>query len=232
MKYADFERIMSSKRMERYLTACGNDTRKAMTLYRYNLQVSQEMFTIVSCFEVALRNAIDKKLTENLGSDWLKKSISADGVFSQPILKKTSDIISFAYRRLQQTNSYSHSKLLAEMEFGIWKYMFSPIQYRVTGRDLLLIFPNKPRSSRDVQYNHTYIFNELDKVNSLRNRIAHHETICFAANTSTIDTSYILNIYNKIKTLFSWMNIDSDSLLYGLDHIDKVCSQISNLTSR
>ena len=115
MKYADFERIMSSKRMERYLTACGNDTRKAMTLYRYNLQVSQEMFTIVSCFEVALRNAIDKKLTENLGSDWLKKSISADGVFSQPILKKTSDIISFAYRRLQQTNSYSHSKLLDEM---------------------------------------------------------------------------------------------------------------------
>ena len=49
--------------MERYVTACGGDTRKAMTLYRYNLQVSQEMFTIVSCFEVALRNAIDRKLT-------------------------------------------------------------------------------------------------------------------------------------------------------------------------
>ncbi|GEM_PF-2513798 len=45
MKYADFEKIMSSKRMERYLTACGGDTRKAMTLYRYNLQISQEMFT-------------------------------------------------------------------------------------------------------------------------------------------------------------------------------------------
>ncbi len=40
--------------MERYLTACEGDTHKAMTLYRYNLQISQEMFTIVSCFEVAL----------------------------------------------------------------------------------------------------------------------------------------------------------------------------------
>lgn len=70
MKYADFEKIMSSQRMERYLTACGRDTRKAMTLYRYNLQISQEMFTIVSCFEVALRNAIDRKLTENLGEEW------------------------------------------------------------------------------------------------------------------------------------------------------------------
>ena len=70
MKYADFEKIMSPQRMERYLTACGGDTRKAMTLYRYNLQVSQEMFTLVSCFEVALRNAIDRKLTENLGDDY------------------------------------------------------------------------------------------------------------------------------------------------------------------
>ena len=215
--------------MERYLTACGGDTRKAMTLYRYNLQISQEMFTIVSCFEVALRNAIDRKLTDNLGENWLRDSILPDGVFTEPILRKTRDIIAFAHRKLTQSHSYSHPKLLAEMEFGIWKYMFSPIQYRVTGRNLLAIFPNKPRSSREMQYNHTYIFNELDKVNSLRNRIAHHETICFATNTSTIDTSYVINIYSKIKTLFSWMDIDSNSLLYGLDHINRVCAQINQL---
>lgn len=215
--------------MERYLTACGGDTRKAMTLYRYNLQISQEMFTIVSCFEVALRNAINRKLTDNLGENWLRDSILPDGVFTEPILRKTRDIIAFAHRKLTQSHSYSHPKLLAEMEFGIWKYMFSPIQYRVTGRNLLAIFPNKPRSSREMQYNQTYIFNELDKVNSLRNRIAHHETICFATNTSTIDTSYVINIYSKIKTLFSWMDIDSNSLLYGLDHINRVCAQINQL---
>ena len=229
MKYADFEKIMSKKRLERYLAACGGDTRKAMTLYRYNLQVSQEMFTIVSCFEVALRNAIDQKLTENLGDDWLLNSVMPDGVFTEPILRKTRDIVTFAYKKLQKSNSYTHPKLLAEMEFGIWKYMFSPVQYGVTGGNLLSIFPNKPRSSREVQYNQTFIFNELDKVNSLRNRIAHHETICFATNTSVIDTSYVINIYTKIKMLFYWMGIDSDSLLYGLDHIHRVCSQINQL---
>ena len=229
MKYADFEKIMSPQRMERYVKACGGDTRKAMTLYRYNLQVSQEMFTIVSCFEVALRNAIDRKLTENLGDEWLRDSIMSEGVFAKPILRKTRDIIAFAHRKLQQSQSYTHHKLLAEMEFGIWKYMFSPVQYRVTGRNLLSIFPNKPRSSREMQYNQTYIFNELDKVNSLRTRIAHHETICFASRTSTIDTSYVINIYTKIKTLFSWMDIDSNSLLYGLDHINRVCAQINKL---
>lgn len=173
-----------------------------MTLYRYNLQISQEMFTIVSCFEVALRNAIDRKLKENLGSEWLKDSIIAGGIFSQPILRKTRDIITFAYNKLNKNNCYTHPKLLAEMEFGIWKYMFSPIQYRVTGRNLLSIFPNKPKSSKAMQYNQSFIFNELDKVNSLRNRIAHHETICFSTNTSTIDTSYVINIYLRIRTLF------------------------------
>ena len=48
MKYSDFEEAMSPERMRKYLLACANDTKKAMTLYRYNLRLSQEMFAIVS----------------------------------------------------------------------------------------------------------------------------------------------------------------------------------------
>lgn len=59
MEYLEFERIFSAKRMQRYKDAANGETRKAMALYRYSLRLSQEMFTIVSCFEVALRNAID-----------------------------------------------------------------------------------------------------------------------------------------------------------------------------
>ena len=62
MRYSDFEDAMSPERMRRYLTACVYDTKRAMTLYRYNLKLSQEMFAIVSCFEVTLRNKIDKEL--------------------------------------------------------------------------------------------------------------------------------------------------------------------------
>jgi len=42
MRYTDFENIMTPARMGRYLTACGGNTRKAMTMYRKNLQLSQE----------------------------------------------------------------------------------------------------------------------------------------------------------------------------------------------
>ena len=229
MKFTDFEHILSAERMSRYLKACGGDSRKAMTLYRYNLQLSQEMFTVISCFEVALRNAIDMNLSPRLGNDWLRDAVTAGGIFTDPLLSKTANIIGHSYNKLQLQNQYTHSKLLSDMEFGIWKYMFSPLQFRLTGRTLLQIFPNKPRSSKSLQINQAYIFNELDKVNTIRNRIAHHEPICFGLAGANIDTTYILNKYWQIQTLFAWMGIDSRALLYGLDHVQQVCSKINNL---
>jgi hypothetical protein len=164
-----------------------------------------------------------------LGEEWLKDSVMPGGIFTAPKLYKTREIIERAYRKLQKNGTYSHSKLLAEMEFGIWKYMFSPLQYRLTGRSLLKIFPNKTRSSAEMQYNQSYVFNELDKVNTLRNRLAHHEPICFYLNEPEIDTGYIVTEYQKIQSLFAWMGIDSRAMLYGLDHVLTTCSKINAL---
>lgn len=74
----------------------------------------------MSCFEVALRNAIDAKLTPLLGNEWLKESVMPGGVFDNRNTVKTKDIILHAYNRLRSAGRYSHSKLMAEMEFGIW----------------------------------------------------------------------------------------------------------------
>jgi hypothetical protein len=144
-------------------------------------------------------------------------------------MRETQRIIQKVYDKLLLEGVYSHSQLLSNMEFGIWKYMFSAPQYRATGRSLLSVFPNKPKSTPTTQYNNTYIFNELDKINMLRNRIAHHEPLCFTTGIVRPDTSYVLNKYFKLQVLFMWMNIDSHSLLYGLDHVKQVCSRINGL---
>ena len=59
MNFEDFKNIISEQRMNRYLLSVNRDTRKAQTLYRKNLKLSQEIFTIISCIEVALRNTIE-----------------------------------------------------------------------------------------------------------------------------------------------------------------------------
>ena len=169
-----------------------------MKLYRMNLHLAEEMFTIVGCYEVALRNAIDKIMVASNGNDWLRDAIQLGGIFDNP-------------------------------KFHNWKYMYSNPQYLATGRQLLKAFPNKPKSTPAVQYNNQYIFNELDAVNRIRNRIAHHEPVCFLHDLDQISTTHLMSVYDKVMTLFSWMGIDSKSLLYGMDHVKAVCKEIENM---
>ena len=229
MKFKDFETIMSASRLQRYVDACDGDTRKAMTLYRKNLHLSQDIFIIISCFEVALRNAIDRTLTTNIGAEWLRDSSLAGGLFDNHPCHKTCSIIRHAYDKRLRDHTYTHEQLLSDMEFGVWKYMFAPNEYRSTGRCLLSVFPNKPTSTAITQYNNKYIFNELDKINTLRNRIAHHEPVCFGFNSATIDVTYVMQQYTRIQTLFHWMGVNSNKLLYGLDHIAHVCQDLQKM---
>lgn len=231
MRFFDFERVVSQKRMSRYVNACCGDTRKAQTLYRHNLRISQEMFTMISCFEVAIRNAIDNELTRVLGNEWLKDSVSVGGFLTGPDTIKSYGIVKHTYDKLVSERLYSHTKLLSGLDFGVWKYMYSPPQFRATGRVLLRIFPYKQRSTPLLHINHTFIFNELDKINTLRNRIAHHEPICFLTGHDVVYTDYIKKEYRNIQTLFSWMGIDGASMLYGLDHVLRICDKIDLLAS-
>ncbi len=163
MKYADFEVLMSAPRMKRYEKACKGDTRKALTLYRHNLTLSQEMFTVLSCFEVVMRNKIDRHFVELIGDNWLKKGASKNGFFDNKACYLTMKNINQAIRSLGKASS--HNRLVAELGFGFWRYMFAAHQFRATGKTLLQILPCKPTSSKRIQYNNIYIFNELASLN-------------------------------------------------------------------
>ncbi len=227
MRYADFENVMTLVRMNRYLSACSNSTIKAMTLYRKNLRLSQELFTVISCFEIALRNKIDSHLQAIHGSNWLQNAAAPGGLFDNHNCRYTKSNINDAVAKLN--HNYTHNKLVAELGFGFWRYMFASHQFAATGRSLLRILPAKPASTPAIQYNHTYIFNQLATINDIRNRIAHHEPVCFLPGQAIKDTSYARQHYTLIIRLFRWMDIDEAGLLYGLDHINTICNQIDTL---
>lgn len=226
MKFKDFQQVMSPGRMNRYLIAAGS-SKAAMTLYRRNLSLSQELFTIISCFEITLRNAIDAHFVPLFGPDWLRDAASAGGMFSNPRCFVTAQNINDAVTKLSA--AYTHNKLVAELGFGFWRYMFAPHQFQATGQTLLAIFPGKPPSTPTAQYNAKYIFNQLVQINNIRNRIAHHEPICFIPGQPIKDTTYSRQNYTLIKQLFQWMNVNESALLYGLDHVIAICDNIDNM---
>lgn len=218
---------MSPTRLARYLGAMGNDSKKAMTLYRKNLRLSQELFTVISCFEITLRNEIDRIYSAGHGANWLRDSVAAGGMFNTNSCRHTKRIIDSAFNKVR--HNYSQPKLLAEMEFGFWRYQFANPQFNAGGTLLMRAFPAKPRSTPATNYNHTFVFNQLEQINNLRNRIAHHEPICFLPGQPVKDTTYARQHYNLILQLFQWMSVDEAALLYGLDHIVTVCNEIDTL---
>ena len=227
MKYSDFEYIMSTPRMNRYLGACNNDTRKAMKLYRKNLKLSQELFTVISCFEVALRNGIDRHYKNIHGNNWLRDFATNRGVFDNRSTFKSKNAINDTISKLGVL--YTHPRLVSELGFGFWRFLFARNQYRLAGRTLQYVFPNLPPTTRLIQYNAATIFDKLERVNKIRNRIAHHDPICFRHGMNQINTNFPLSYYNTIIELFSWLDIDSSELLYGLDKVNKLIDEINNL---
>jgi hypothetical protein len=100
--------------------------------------------------------------------------------------------------------------------------LFAPRQYAASGDYLLDIFINRPPRS-----NQKDIFQRLVQINQIRNRIAHHEPICFYGNSiSTVNIEYK---YNIILELLSWLGCTPCKILYGIDKVPLSISRIKNI---
>jgi len=224
MKYNEFEDIITSSRLQRYRNACTGNRRRAMTLYRRNIQLSEEMFGVINLFEVALRNQIDQVYTKAYGSDWMKDAIFG-GRMDNNKCWHTRNIIRYAYHKLSK-KEYTKESLLSDCEFGVWRYMFASHPYKAMGSILLDVFPCLPEKVGMKVCDNQFVFEELGKINILRNRIAHHEPICFHVGTDMKESRQVRYVYRQICEMLEWMGIDSKGLLYGVDHVNKACDRV------
>ncbi len=221
MQFADFEKRISIPRMFKYLVACKHDTRKAMALYRANIRLSQDLFAVMCLFEVVLRNAIDMNYRATLGNSWLLNAVQPGGFLHARGCEKSLESVEDVVFKLGGT--YSPDKAVAELTFGFWTYQFNSKQFAAGGSSLLNIF-----SARPFGLNHTGVFKKLSSINRIRNRIAHHEPICFGMPLS-ISTAYAIRKYSQILEVLQWLGVDSYSLLYGVDHVHKEIDYINSI---
>lgn len=222
MLYSDFERLISTPRMVKYLSTCGNNTRKAMTLYRANIRLSTEIFSILCLFEVALRNAIDIHYRGRLGNNWLLDAAQPGAGFLHAVgCEKSLDSVENVISNLGVY--YTHDKAIAELTFGFWTYQFASKEFAAAGSTLLTILSGRPFGT-----NHTKVFKKLTSINRIRNRIAHHEPICFGTPPS-ISTVYATQKYNQIMEVLQWMGIEPKAFLYGVDGFQQEKQYIDGL---
>ena len=216
--FKEAQKIFSPARMQKYLRACGGDEEKAMQLYAFNASLSQAFFGVVSLFEVVLRNAINEHYLLWLGGDWIVKQAVPNG-----LLEHEADEVAFTKNAYDKEGVYSHDKMVGSFTFGFWTYLFTKRNYKIGGKTLLQIFPNRAKGTTQKM-----VYADITAIREFRNRIAHHEPICFDAK-GAVSRDYMERHYAIIKEYLRYMAVDAgqvESLIMcpekWLDEIDKL----------
>ena len=206
MKYEEYEKALSVPRIGKYKIACNGDKNKALILYRYNIKLCQKFYGILGVLEVVLRNAINEHYKTILyDNNWLiTQAHNGFLVNYQETIFKERDKLIHNYK-------YTHDKLVASLSFGVWTFLFSRNCYKNSGKTLLQILPKKTHglSLKDI-------YADLDKIRAFRNRIAHHEPLCFDSSDK-VNVAYAREIYTLTIRYIDFMSYCSNELLYGIE---------------
>jgi hypothetical protein len=219
MKYSDFEIAFSAPRLNKYLYACKGNRRKALCFYRYNLKMSQQFYGLISVFEITLRNAIDRHFSAQFSDpDWIVTQANVG------FLSKYREAVNIEKAKLSRAGHYNNNRLLTTLSFGIWSYLFSRNCFRKSGKTLLRIFPNRPHG-----LNQRTVYKDLDDIRMFRNRIAHHEQICF--NYGNVDLGEAKRIARIIGEYLSYLGYEPSKILYGVETPSKMIEKIETIVT-
>jgi len=210
MPNSQFYTAISEPRYLRYLAACGN-REKALKLYRANIILSQQLYGVIGVFEIILRNSIDRHMIALKGNEWLEDAVAPGGYLDMSLgCEYSFHSVQEAIQKLGL--EYTHDRLIAKLTLGFWTYQFASKEFAAAGSTLLKIFPNRLFGTKQKQ-----VFQNLIKINDIRNRIAHYEPICFEKNT--ISTDRAKKRYELILELLEWLGCDQKQILFEIDGV-------------
>ncbi|MEW2019196.1 hypothetical protein CH294_26795 [Rhodococcus sp. 14-2483-1-1] len=183
---------MPHARMQKYLDAAGHrKVEGALDLYRWNLKASTALWEVICHAEVTLRHAIDISLSERheqlrREDDWVFYALEVPEGTSE--MGSCFEDLSKAYGKLkkrvgkgkggfERVADIGADDVIAAVDFGFWKFMVSGDKEIKFGTRIRRGFDNAPRgkTSNDM----AFLRQVVNPLHTVRNRIAHHEPICF-----------------------------------------------------
>lgn len=166
--------LVTRERMGSYLSAVNGDVELAFARYEWNIQASASVIGLSSVVEVVVRNAIDRELivwaerVYGVGVSWF------DHAPLDP--KGGRDLESARSRATQRGRSREvHGKVIAELSLGFWRYIVESRYY--TSLWVPAIHRAFPGGSKDVRRRRGEVARQMQQLQFVRNRAAHHEPI-------------------------------------------------------
>ena len=113
--------------------------------------------------------------------------------------------------------------MVSSLTMGFWTMLFSKNRYKRGGKTLLRIFPNKIKGKNQAD-----VYRDLTHIREFRNRIAHHEPICFDGS-GNISTSFARNHYLLICEYISYMGQCPGNVIRWAEKPDEIMNKIDNI---
>ena len=219
MDFKTSQKLFSSARMGKYSRACSGNKRQTMQLYRYNLRLCQRFYGVLNLFEVILRNAINEHyMAFYSDSDWIVNQTSSGKLFAH----EHDDIVQIA-NDYKKRGIYNNDKMVSSLTFGYWTKLFTKKRYKKGGKTLLKIFPNKAKGKNQAD-----IYLDLTHIREFRNRIAHHEPICFDGS-GNINTAFARKHYQLLCDYISYFGQQPDKVVQWAETPDDVLDLIDKM---
>ena len=165
---------------------------RAIELYDWNITLCESLYSILSYFEVILRNICNNKLIEKFSKNWylnIKLLQGNNPEKGEWAINKINETIKKIQKRKREKNiniNYlTNGDIISNLEFGFWSNLFcANYEHKIWRPCLIHIFHTYTRKD---------IYKKLDLIRDLRNRIFHYEPIIFDKQLL-----YKYNIINEI----------------------------------
>ena len=151
---------ISPERFGTYLELAEGDRRRAIQMYLRNTALGGALHGPLQALEVTLRNAVHRTLAASCGEFW----------FDSSLLLRATEQVSVRRANQKLRKQRTPGRVVAELNFGFWVALFSKTYDNGLWRtDLHLRFTPQPKRRE--------LHDQLNRLRTLRNRIAHHEPI-------------------------------------------------------
>jgi hypothetical protein len=196
----------------------------ALDLYEWNLELSAAFWEVIAVAEVVTRNAMHDQLTGAFGARWYDNT----AILDDRSLGVVREAKRRASRGLPRSTPLSPGKVVSEMTFGAWVSLLDQGGHSTTEHrrlryhDTLWLpalqqaFPGGPAHQKKTNRG-------LRTVQSLRNRIGHHEKIF---NEPFKGTQLSLGaLHAHCLDVTGWVSPDAEAWVTASSRVDAVLGQ-------
>lgn len=202
-----YEKVFSNQRMAKYFEMHSDNEETAILHYKINIELSEAFYTILSIYEVALRNSLNRELITYFGTtEWYLNIANQIG------LNNLKGMINTAQKHIAKRNEIvTGDKMVAELTLGFWVRLLNAEYERILWKPIRRAFPYLEKSKKQ----RNKVSSPLNKIRDFRNRVFHHEPISWNLNSLEETNARILMV-------MGWLNRDLPELALEINRVPHV----------